>query len=300
MSRELQDAFDRNLALYNQGRYEEALRFAKEALRLSEREFGDNHMHFASSLENLAVLYHARGQYAEAQPLFKRGLAIFEIFLSLGTLEGGAELLLTDKEKSLGAHHPDVATSLENYYLAALYDARGRYAKAEPLYKRALAIREKDLGPNHPQLAPSLSNLALLRYKQGRYPEAEPLYRRALEIQEKSLGPDHPDVGQSLNGLAQVFHGQDRYAEAEPLYKRALAIREKALGPNHPDISQSLNNLGTLYDDHGRYAEAEPLHKRALAITLISYATYLRSMHRADQAESLEALAAAIRAKQAE
>ena len=41
--------------------------------------------------------------------------------------------------------------SLNN--LARLYDDQGRYAEAEPLYKRALAIREKALGPDHPDVA---------------------------------------------------------------------------------------------------------------------------------------------------
>jgi tetratricopeptide (TPR) repeat protein len=43
-------------------------------------------------------------------------------------------------EKALGPHHPAVATSLNN--LAALYQAQGAYAQAEPLLDRALDIRE--------------------------------------------------------------------------------------------------------------------------------------------------------------
>ena len=73
---------------------------------------------------------------------------------------------------------------------------QGRYAEAEPLYKRALAIGEKALGPDHPDVAQSLNNLASCTTHQGRYAEAEPLYKRALAIREKALGPDHPDVGQ--------------------------------------------------------------------------------------------------------
>ena len=29
----------------------------------------------------------------------------------------------------------------------------GRYAEAEPLYRRSLEIREKQLGPDHPDVA---------------------------------------------------------------------------------------------------------------------------------------------------
>jgi CHAT domain-containing protein/Flp pilus assembly protein TadD len=143
---------------------------------------------------------------------------------------------------------------------------QGRYAEAESLYKRSLAIWEKTLGPDHPDLATLLDNLAALYDNQGRYADAEPLYKRSLVIHEKALGPDHPDLATSLNNLAVLYDNQGRYADAEPLYKRSLAIYEKALGPDHPDVAQSLHNLAFLYDNQGRYAEAEPLYKRSLAI----------------------------------
>ena len=66
---------------------------------------------------------------------------------------------------------------------------QGRYAEAEPLFKRALAIYEKSRGPDHPFVATSLNNLADLYWTQGRYAEAEPLLKRALAIYEKTLGP---------------------------------------------------------------------------------------------------------------
>jgi hypothetical protein len=37
--------------------------------------------------------------------------------------------------------------------VANIYIAQGRYAGAEPLYKRSLAISEKALGPDHPDVA---------------------------------------------------------------------------------------------------------------------------------------------------
>jgi Tetratricopeptide repeat len=63
---------------------------------------------------------------------------------------------------------------LKDINLALLYRVQGRYADAEPLYKRALAIGEKALGPDHPAVAIRLNNLALLYCVQGRYADAEP------------------------------------------------------------------------------------------------------------------------------
>ena len=92
----------------------------------------------------------------------------------------------------LGEEHPDVATSLNN--LADLYRAQGKYAEAEPLYLRALAIREKQLGAEHPHVANSLNSLAILYQSQGKYTEAEPLYQKAIAICSEKLGENHPNT----------------------------------------------------------------------------------------------------------
>ena len=117
-----------------------------------------------------------QGKYLEAEGLFVTALDVAERF---------------------GPEDPRLATSLNN--LALLYKSQGRYEAAEPLHKRALAIKEKALGPDHPDVATSLNNLAGLYRAQGRYEAAEPLDKRALVIWEKALGPDHPDVATSLN-----------------------------------------------------------------------------------------------------
>lgn len=65
------------------------------------------------------ALYEAQGQYAQAEPLYKRSLAI--------------------REKTLGPDHPDVALSLEN--MAVLYIETGTDKESEDLEKQAAAIR---------------------------------------------------------------------------------------------------------------------------------------------------------------
>ena len=57
-----------------------------------------------------------------------------------------------------------MAESLSN--LAILYNQRGDYAKAQPLYERALAIWEKTQGPDHPDVAHTLTDLAVLHLEQ--------------------------------------------------------------------------------------------------------------------------------------
>ena len=185
---------------------------------------------------------------------------------------------------------PEAARLLNRagYYL----HQRARYAEAEPLYCRALAINEQTLGPDHPDTVQSLNNLAVVLNAQGRPGETEPLFRRALAINEQTLGPDHPDTAQSLNNLAVVLNAQGWPGEAEPLFRRALAINEQTLGPDHPDTAQSLNNLAAMLNAQGRPEEAEPLFRRALAI-------YGQAMgpDNLDTAQSLNNLAAMLNAQ---
>ena len=84
----------------------------------------------------------------------------------------------------VGPEHPDVAASLNN--LAVLYDDQGKYAQAEPLYQRALAIVEKALGPEHPHVATSLETYAIMLRETGRDDLAAEMEARAKAIRAKS------------------------------------------------------------------------------------------------------------------
>ena len=64
---------------------------------LQQRHLGLEHLAVAGSLNNLALLYHNQGQYAQAEPLYKQALAI--------------------RERATGPEHPAVVTYLENYVL---------------------------------------------------------------------------------------------------------------------------------------------------------------------------------------
>ena len=69
---------------------------------------------------------------------------------------------------------------------AGLYRAQGRYAEAEPLFQRGLAIREAALGSSHLALATSLESYAALLRETERTDEAEELEARAQAIRAKN------------------------------------------------------------------------------------------------------------------
>jgi CHAT domain-containing protein/Tfp pilus assembly protein PilF len=242
--REAQRLSVKVVALYRQGQYREAIQSAQQVLAIRQRVPGEQQPAYATSLNNLAMLYQSQGDYARAEPLLRQALAI--------------------KKQALGEQHPDYAESLNN--LAMLYHSQGDYARAEPLYRQALAIQKQALGDQRPYYAASLNNLAELYRSQGDYARAEPLYHQASEIWKQALGEQHPDYAISLNNLALLYSSQGDYARAEPLYRQALAIQKRALGDQHRDYVISLNNLAMLYESSGEYARAEPLYRQGLAI----------------------------------
>ena len=278
------------IQLYQQGKYNEAIPLAEQALAIRKKVLGDNNRLTADSLNNLAELYKSQGRYSEAEPLHKEALAI--------------------RRKQLGDNHSDTAESLNN--LAELYRLQGRYSEAEPLLKQAIDIWKQQLGDNHPLTATGRNNLAALYYSQGRYSEAEPLFQQASTIIRQQLGDNHPNTARSLNNLASLYQDQGRYGEAETLYKQALDIIRKQLGDNHPDTATNLNNLADFYRSQGKYAEVEPLYKEALDIykkqlgdnhpaTVTSFnnlAAFYQSQGRYSEAETLHKEVLDIRRKQ--
>ncbi|MEZ5304947.1 MAG: tetratricopeptide repeat protein [Verrucomicrobiales bacterium] len=82
-----------------------------------------------------------------------------------------------------------------------------RFAEAEPLYRRALAIDEAAYGENHPEVATDLNSLANCF---GDQPLLRRAYRRARHLQG-SLRRNHPT---SLsNRLRPLLSANGDYAE---------------------------------------------------------------------------------------
>ena len=75
--------------------------------------------------------------------------------------------------------------------MASLYSAMGDYARAEPLYRQALAIYKQALGEKHPDYSMALSELSLFYQTTGNYAAAEPLaaepWRSASKLWAKSI-----------------------------------------------------------------------------------------------------------------
>jgi TonB family protein len=152
-----------------------------EALTISQELFGREHAALAPLLNELGRLHIHRSQYAGAADILERLLAIarakgdenVDVATALAGLavvkrklgdDESAETLYRDalriREKVLEPNH--MATVVTREHLSETCAARGNFAEALELLRRALATREVALGPGHATVQAARSRVAEL------------------------------------------------------------------------------------------------------------------------------------------
>jgi Tfp pilus assembly protein PilF len=247
-----------------------------------EAERGPDDLALAKPLQALGGLYRLTGREAEAEPLWRRALALRE---TAGEGEGR-----------------DAAVIRGN--LALSIQTQGRLVEAEAIQRSLLAWKEA-----HPDLDPTLkmltaSNLGVNLISQGRFQEAEPLLRLAIDLPPGETAYDRRTRGTAFSNLSIVLVAQGRLAEADAILAqglaafgagydpaqnrilqgnlaalrtaqgrgdeaedimRAIAVEsEAALGLDHADTAAALSNLASILEERGQAAGAEVYYRRAL------------------------------------
>jgi len=141
---------------------------------------------------------------------------------------------------------------------AAILEAKGRHAEAEPLLRRAVTVLANDpvqakrtwLDERHAGLARSLVH-------QGRLLEAETEARKAVLGALAKLGRYSTHTAWMLRTLVWVVLEQGRYAEAETLARAVVDIYEKAgTAPESVLLAGARAQLATALAFQLRYREA--------------------------------------------
>jgi tetratricopeptide (TPR) repeat protein len=265
------------------GKYAAAEARYREAVREASKEEPAVASHLGASLNDLAMVCAAEGKYREAETLYLRSIAVWEV-----------------AQETI-----NLAVAFSN--LAGTYSALNQPGRAEAYYRKALELLPGDSA----ELASPMNNLAALLMRTSSGPEslveAEELLHHSIAIYKQWDVADASSTGPLLN-LGELERRRGNAAQAEALARQALTILEARLPAGHPNIAAAVNNLGAAISAQGRYSEAEPLLKRALdmrvaalgpghprvADTLAAYAILLRAAHRNKEAKKIEARAMAI------
>ena len=122
---------------------------------------GPEHPDVATGLNNLASLYFSQRAFAQAEPLWQRGLSI--------------------SENLLGTDHPHLVRIL--VILGRTSQAQKKFDQAETCYTRAIRITEHAMGADHLRLIPLYERYATLLRQTHREEEADAVDRRIETIQ---------------------------------------------------------------------------------------------------------------------
>jgi tetratricopeptide (TPR) repeat protein len=185
-----------------EGRTEQAIPLAEEALAIIIKAEGENSLDAALAYANIAEAHRVLGRPERALPLFRKSRTTYE--------------------RLLGKDHPRVSSVLTQEGLLLLAD--GKLGMAEEVLERSLAIVEKSCPKCSFERAAAENNLALLRIRQGKLEEADRLLTHVLELQEKAPEMPKSEMAVTLQSLAAVRQQEKRYEDAERLKRRAALL----------------------------------------------------------------------------
>lgn len=164
-------------------------------------------------------------------------------------------------QQQRGENHPEVLKALEQQ--AALYERVGEPGKAEPLYRRCLALAKTVYGTQDPaEMSARLEQLQA-DLRAGRTPTLPPggIQFPGPEVKRAEL---LLNVSTFYINLQQADHAVSLAEEAVQLYQKWFPHE------HHPDMIKALNNLGGAYLAAGRLDQAEKTleHTEALATAM--------------------------------
>lgn len=237
----------------SQGQFDKAEILLNEVLAQKQRIQGGNSpevTRLRNVIAELALL--KQGKLAAAERLLYQGSSKKEREAIVGKIA----------EKNIhAATKPD--TTSDMIRSATLYYAEGNYARAQQLFKQAIAVYERS-DPNNPKLDVPLQGLASSYMRQDNFSEAEPLFKRALALVERSTGPNSEATAQAMEHLAWMYLRAQKSSAAKPLLRRATVIAEK--DKNAKLQLSLLISQAELTRQEGKFAESEALCNRALSI----------------------------------
>ena len=140
--------------------------------------------------------------------------------------------------------------------LAAVVEARGRFAEARDVVAGAVARMEGQQPPDRAGLAERLGRLGWLHFELASYAEAEACFKRALSLAHQIAGESKEDqVHRARAQLAVLYSQQARYDEAEAIYEELVAA-STALWTDVSNYAETKLLAGRLSDARGLFERA--------------------------------------------
>jgi tetratricopeptide (TPR) repeat protein len=227
------------VALARQNSHRHAELYFRQALKMGEELFGQDHPRLLATLKPFGDLMTSMRRLSEAERLYQRSLQIVE--------------------HTLDANDPRGAEIFNN--LGNLFEMTGRLGDAEVVYRKALNRLRETGSAGDQGLAIAYHNLGSLLQERGDLAEAERTYRDAVD----RLQSDRHSCAMVMRSLASVLQRAGRLQEATDILRQTRMIFEE-LRDEHALVMVS-NNLGNLLQLQGHFAEAVDTLRQAVLIS---------------------------------
>lgn len=146
----------------------------------------------------------------------------------------------------------------------ALLRQLARYAEAEPVLRRCLAMAVESFGEADDRTSMARNQLGVLFKYTGNFEEAEDLYRKALSHLTARHGEMHGMVATLEHNLGGLFHARGDYEQAEPHGRKAWEINRALLGEDDVRTIADAAAYAGILDGLKRFDESEKIYRRAL------------------------------------
>ena len=198
------DAYQQYRDLYELGRFNEALPYAKLVVELSEAD-GDRDYQLPIAYNNLGATQYQLADYAGAEASYRKSLELLE------STQGISSRRLVVPLAGLGA----------------VYAAQNQHAIAADLFARALAVSRRSEGLFNLQQLPLIEQAADSRYAISDYAGAERERLYALKIAEQNFGYGDVRTLPTLLDLGAFYESLHQFIAARNMYMRARDISLK-------------------------------------------------------------------------
>ncbi|HEV2105660.1 MAG TPA: serine/threonine-protein kinase [Candidatus Eisenbacteria bacterium] len=225
-----------------------------QAQAKAHASFRDQPLLEASVLQTLGTTFTGLAEYAEADTVLRRALAL--------------------RGRATGRHSGEYAETLGEMVVGAT--GSDHFREGEPLAREALAIEREVNGPASLEAGAAASNLAALESRMAKLPEAKALATEALQI-ARAYRAAHGDAARAgtdpvvlevnaLSALGEIDMQQGDLAGMVRADSTRVARIQSRGGDDNPDMMQALNDLGTGLMLSGDLAGAQAAYEHALRV----------------------------------